>query len=100
MELRECKFCRSGQRMNFSVFSKDSCRTKYLDNNYVPFVQVTVDVYQIEPGPRTQWILIKQTAGSKENSRLFTRKGKKLRREKYNTCQKLRRTKSCRSFPV
>lgn len=99
MELRDCKFCHSGQRMNFSVFSKDSCRSKYLDNIYVPFVQVTVDVYKIEPRSRTQWILIKQTAGSKENLRLFTCKGKKITERKIQYLLKTAKDAILQKFP-
>ena len=100
MELRNYKFYCSGQDMSFSIFLKDLCRTKYSDNIDIPFVQLRVDVYEIEPGPQAQWILIKQKDGSKEEMRLFVRKGGNLQREKSNACQKLQTRKFCRSFPV
>lgn len=99
MELRNCKFYCSGKNMSFSIFSKDACRTKYLDNIYIPFVQLRVDVYEIEPRPQAQWILIKQKDGSKETMRLFARKGGKFTERKIQCLSKTANEKILQKFP-
>ncbi len=78
MELRDYKFYYGGQDMSFSVFSDDPCRARYLDSISIPFVQTRVDVYEIEPGPKTRWVLIKQKDDDKDTFRLFIRQGKKF----------------------
>jgi hypothetical protein len=75
MELRDCKFYYGGQDMNFAIYSDDPCRAKYLNSIPLPIAQTRVDIYQIEPGAKTQWVLIKQRDGDKENVKLFLRKG-------------------------
>ncbi len=78
MELRDCKFFYGGQEMSFSVFSNEPCRVRYFDSITVPFVQTRVDVYQIEPRPKTRWVLIKQKDGGKDSFRLFVRQGERF----------------------
>lgn len=78
MDLRDCKFYYGGQEMSFSVFSNDSCRARYLDSISIPFIQTRVDVYEIEPGPKTRWVLVKQKDNDKDTFRLFIRQGKKF----------------------
>lgn len=78
MELRDCKFFYGGQEMSFSVFSNDPCRARYLDSISVPLVQTRVDVYRIEPGPKTRWVLIRQKDEDKDRFRLFVRQGDRL----------------------
>jgi hypothetical protein len=75
MELRDCKFYYGGQDMNFAIYSDDPCRAKYLSSIPLPIAQTRVDIYQIEPGAKTQWIVVKQRDGDKENVKLFIRKG-------------------------
>ncbi len=78
MELRDCKFYYGGQDMSFSVFSNDPCRARYLDSISVPFVQTRVDVYAIEPGAETRWVLIRRKDDGKDTFRLFIRRGNRF----------------------
>mgnify|MGYP001169182122 CR=1 FL=1 len=78
MELRDCKFFYGGQEMSFSVFANDPCRAQYLDSISVPLTHSRVDVYQIEPGPKTRWIVIKQKDEDKDELRLFVRQGNRF----------------------
>ena len=78
MELRDCKFFYGGHEMSFSVFSNDPCLARYLDSILLPLVQTRVDVYQIEPGPKTRWVLIKQKDEEKDRFRLFVRQGERF----------------------
>ena len=78
MELRNCKFYYGGQEMNFAVFSDDPCCARYLESIPLPIAQTRVDVYEIEPGNKTQWIVVQQKDGDKDNFKLFVRKGEKF----------------------
>jgi hypothetical protein len=88
MELRDFKFYYGGQEMNFAVFSDDPCRARYLESIPLPIAQTRVDVYEIEPGAKTQWILVRQNDGDKDNLKLFVRKGEKFLENEAQTLPK------------
>lgn len=93
MELRECKFYCSGREMNFAVFSDDLCRAMYLESIPLPMIQIQVDVYEIEPGRNTHWVLIKQRDGEKNNFKVFVRRGNRFIENKVRRISKqLQRT--------
>jgi hypothetical protein len=78
MELKDCKFYYGGQDMNFAVYSNDPCRARYRGSIPLPIASTRVDIYEIEPGANTQWVVIKQRDGERDNFKLFLRKGDKL----------------------
>ncbi len=61
--------------MNFSVFSDYPCRTRYIDSIATPLTESKVEVYEIEPGNSTQWIVIQQREGEERRLKLFIRLG-------------------------
>jgi hypothetical protein len=77
MELRECRFYYGGQDMNFAVYSDVPCRAIYVGSISLPLAQSRVDIYEMEPNVKTQWIVIKQRDGDKENLKFFVKKGDK-----------------------
>ena len=77
MELRECRFYYGGHDMNFAVYSDLPCRAIYVGNISLPLAQSRVDIYELEPNGKTQWIVIKQRDGDKENLKFFVKKGDK-----------------------
>jgi hypothetical protein len=99
MELRDFKFYYGGQEMNFAVFSDDPCRARYLESIPLPIAQTRVDVYEIEPGAKTQWILVKQKDGDKDNLKLFIRKGEKFLENESQTLPKELKKKILQRFP-
>jgi hypothetical protein len=99
MELRECKFYYGGQEMNFAVFSDDPCRARYLESIPLPIAQTRVDVYEIEPGVKTQWILVRQKDGDKDNIKLFVKRGEKFLENAAQTLPKELKNKILQRFP-
>jgi hypothetical protein len=99
MELRECKFYYGGQEMNFAVFSDDPCRTRYLESIPLPIAQTRVDVYEIEPGAKTQWIVVRQKDGERDNLKLFIRVGDRFLENEAQTLSKDLRKKIIQRFP-
>jgi hypothetical protein len=75
MELRDCKCYYGGQDMNFAIFSDDLCRARYLESILLPIGQVRVDVYQVEPGGKSRWVVVQQTDGAKNLWKCFARTG-------------------------
>jgi len=77
MELSKCRFYCGGEGMNFSVYSDALCRARYLESISVPFGDVRVDVYEIEPGSESHWIVVKQGKVETEGyeCRWFVRNG-------------------------
>ena len=53
----------------------DSCLIRYLQSISLPIGPTPVDVYEIEPGAKTQWIVVKQVDGNKGVLRIFIRDG-------------------------
>ena len=66
MKLTECSFYRSGRDVNFSVFSDDVCRVHHLRSISLP-LGGDVDVYSVEPGEKSHWIVVRQTEDGKPN---------------------------------
>lgn len=75
MKLTECSFYRSGRDMNFSVFSDDVCRVHHLRRIELP-LGGDVDVYVVEPGAKSHWIVVRQTQDGKPELRWFVREGR------------------------
>ena len=99
MELRECKFYYGGQEMSFSVFSNDPCRALYLDSISLPLIQTRVDVYQVDPGPKTRWVLIRQKHENKDSFRLFIRQGDRFVESQEQTLSQELRDEILGRFP-
>lgn len=75
MKLTECSFYRSGKDVNFSVFSDDVCRVHHRKSISLP-LGGDVDVYAVEPGAKSHWIVVRQTEDAKHQLRWFLRKGR------------------------
>jgi hypothetical protein len=75
MELRDYRCYYGGHDMNFAIFSDDLCRARYLESILLSVGQARVDVYEIEPGRKSHWVVIQQTDGSKNQWKCFGRKG-------------------------
>src|SRR5262249_29092656 len=75
MELRDYRCYYGGQDMNFAIFSDDLCRARYLESIVLSLGQARVDVYEIEPGRKSRWVVIQQTDGSKNHWKCFARRG-------------------------
>ena len=75
MDLRNCKFYYGGEEMNFSVFSDSPCRARYIESIPTPLTEAQVDVYDIEPGNNSQWVVIQQKEGEERRLKLFIRLG-------------------------
>jgi len=78
MELQHHKFGYAGSDMNFAVFSDDSCRISYVESIAIPMGHTHVELYGIEPGARTKWIVVKQLDGHKATLKVFLRQNEKF----------------------
>ena len=78
MELQQYKFCYAGSGMNFAVFADDPCRIRYVKSIPIPIGYTQVELYEIEPGARTRWIVVKEINGHKTTLKVFLRQGKKF----------------------
>ena len=79
MELSEYKFYLAGDEMNFAVYSDDLCRTKYLESiRLLPIGNMKVHVYEVEPGTRSEWVIVTQREGRRNSLKLFVRKGERF----------------------
>ena len=75
MKLTECNFYRSGWDVNFTVFSDDVCRVHHVKSIPLP-LGGDVDVYNVNPGAKSHWIVIRQTEDGKHELKWFVRKGR------------------------
>jgi hypothetical protein len=75
MDLEESRFYYAGQDMNFTIFSDSPCRVKHLESIPLPMGQNPVDVYAIEPGANSQWVVVQQTEQGKSRLKFFVREG-------------------------
>jgi hypothetical protein len=73
MELQQYKFCYAGNDMNFAVFSDNPCHISYVKSVPIPIGHTKVELYQIEPGANTKWIVVKQVDGSQSTLKVFLR---------------------------
>lgn len=78
MELRQYRFCFAGSDMNFAVFADDPCRTRYVKSIPIPIGYTEVELYEIEPGVRTRWIVVRQLNDHKTTLKVFLRQGGKF----------------------
>src|SRR5262245_57465845 len=75
MNLKESKFYYAGEALNFVVFSDYPYRVKYVESIRLPIGAAPVEVYIIEPGVGSQWIVVQQRNDGKSCLRFFVRKG-------------------------
>jgi len=78
MELQQYKFCYAGSAMNFSVFSDCPCRISFVKSVPIPIGHTMVELYEIEPGAKTQWVVVKQVDGSKNSLKIFLRQDERF----------------------
>src|SRR5215470_5965163 len=89
MKLNECSFYRSGRDMNFSVFSDDVCRVHHMRSIALP-LGGDIDVYDIEPGQKSHWIVVRQTEDGRHDLRWFVRRGSEFHEHRENVSQALK----------
>ena len=89
MRLAECNFYRSGRDVNFSVFSDDVCRVHHTNSISLP-LGGDVDIYDVEPGLQSHWIVVRQTENGKHELRWFLRKGRDFVENSENVSQTLK----------
>jgi hypothetical protein len=75
MDLREIKFYSAGEDLNFTVFSDHLCRVKHVESIPVPIGGTLVDVYTIDPGPGSRWVVVQQKESGNSCLKFFVRKG-------------------------
>jgi hypothetical protein len=75
MKLTECSFYKSGRHVNFSVFSDDVCRVHHMKSITLP-LGGDVEAYDVKPGPKSHWIVVRQTEDGKHELRWFLPKGR------------------------
>jgi hypothetical protein len=75
MELHQCRFCYAGSDMNFAVFADAPCRTRFVKSIPIPIGYTEVELYEIEPGAGTRWIVVKQLNDNKTTLKVFLRQG-------------------------
>jgi hypothetical protein len=73
MELKDMRFFRAEDYINFTVICDAPCRVRYLESIPVPMSTSPVEVYAIEPGPGTQWIAVQQSDEDKRQIQFFVR---------------------------
>jgi hypothetical protein len=78
MELRQYKFYYAGNGMNFAVFSDCPCRISYVRSVPIPIGSSQVELYEIEPGTKTQWVVVKQVDGHKNTLKVFLRQNERF----------------------
>lgn len=64
--------------MNFAVFSDDPCHVSYVKSVPIPIGHTKVELYEIEPGARTRWIVVKQVDGYKNSVKVFLRQNERF----------------------
>jgi hypothetical protein len=78
MELQQYRFCYAGSDMNFAVFSDDPCHVSYVKSVPIPIGHTKVELYEIEPGARTRWIVVRQVDGYKNTVKVFLRQNERF----------------------
>jgi len=99
MELKDCKFYYGGEGLNFAVFSDDACRTKFLESIHVSLTQTTIQVYEIEPGTKSQWVVVRQVDGKQDQIKLYVRQGESFFEEDNHDLSRELRTEIEQKFP-
>jgi len=88
MDLRESKFYYAGHDMNFAVFSDHPCRVRYVERIRLPIGETSVEVYGIEPGANSQWIVVQQRNDGKGSLKFFVRGGEIFRETPFHDLPK------------
>lgn len=78
MELQHHKFGFSGSDMHFAVFADDLCRISYVGSVTLPIGHSQVELYGIQPGAKTKWVVVKQLDGHKATLKVFLRQNEKF----------------------
>ena len=99
MELQHHKFGYAGKDMNFAVFSDDSCRVSYVESIAIPIGHTQVQLYGIEPGARTKWIVVKQLDGNKATLKVFLRQNEKFLENQIDDLPQETRSQIMQRFP-
>lgn len=99
MELQDHKFGYSGSDMNFAVFSDDPCRISYVESIPIPIGHTQVQLYGIEPGARTQWIVVKQLDGKKATLKVFLRQNETFLENEIGSLPQETRSEIMQRFP-
>jgi len=99
MELCDYRFYFSGRELNFAIYSDDPCRARYLESIALPIGPGRVDVYEVAPGTRSQWVVIRQKEGGNTNLRLFIRRGRKFLEKQIDKLPRALREKIIKRFP-
>src|SRR5262245_56554422 len=79
MDVRESRFYYAGQDLNFTVFSDQPCRARFVDSITLPISYAPVEVYTIEPGVNSQWIVVQQKTDGRSSLKVFVRDGEAFR---------------------
>jgi hypothetical protein len=99
MELQHHKFGYAGKDMNFTVFSDDPCRVSYVESIAIPIGHTQVQLYGIEPGARTKWIVVKQLDGPKATLKVFLRQNEKFLENQIDDLPQETRSQIMQLFP-
>ena len=99
MELQHHKFGYAGNDMNFAVFSDDPCRVSYVESIGIPIGHTQVQLYGIEPGARTKWIVVKQLDGPKATLKVFLRQNEKFLENQIDDLSQETRSQIMQRFP-
>ena len=100
MELQHHKFGYAGKDMNFAVFSDDPCcRVSYVESIAIPIGHTQVQLYGIEPGARTKWIVVKQLDGPKATLKVFLRQNEKFLENQIDDLPQETRSQIMQRFP-
>jgi hypothetical protein len=99
MELQHHKFGYAGNDMNFAVFSDDPCRVSYVESSAIPIGRTQVELYGIEPGARTKWIVVKQLDGHKATLKVFLRQNEKFLENQIDDLPQETRSQIMQRFP-
>ena len=99
MELQHHKFGYAGRDMNFAVFSDDPCRVSYVESIAIPIGHTQVELYGIEPGVGTKWIVVKQLDGHKATLKVFLRQNEKFLENQIDDLSQETRSQIMQRFP-
>lgn len=99
MELQQHRFGYSGNDMNFAVYSDDRCRIKYVESIAVPMGHIRVELYGIEPGTRTKWVVVRQLDGHKTTLKVFLRQNEKFLENEIDDLPPETRSQIMQRFP-
>jgi len=79
MDLRDCRFYQGSYGLNFTVYSDQPCRACFLDRIVLPIDQQAVEIFAVEPGPQTRWVVIQTMADwDARLLRYFVRRGQEF----------------------